>query len=607
MDVRMPDGSVIKGVPDGTSKEEILAKYEQSRRPAFEREAEQIKNTSLLDLVSGSAPGRFVGGVADPFIGLMQLGSRVVGGSDYMDRVVKEREERARRGDLAYGREGFDWIRTLGNVMNPVGIKAGAVAPKGALGRVGLGAGLGTAFGLSAPVEDTENFATKKATQGALGAGLGALVPGAIEGSRLGLKVGKHVLEPVFKSGRQAIKGREYLNAAGDKADDILGLLQNPDELVPGSLPTAGEAAVPAGRAEFAALQRVVSGNKPSDYLARSKAQDAARVASIRGFSGTKEDLNTAITTRDSNAAINYAKAFLDDVKVDNDLVQMSKTPPFQTAVRDASAIAVTDGFSPKQEPVRFLHMVKLSLDKQLNAAGDNALGSAQKKSVQGLRQRLLGWLEKNAPDYETARAQYAADSGPINRMRIGQELENTLTQPVSDIAETGTQRVGPFSSAMRDSSRIIKKTGQDPRFNELSDILKPDEMTRVTNVAKDLARRAQFEEQARAGLSTQKGNITARQLERETGGSTSPNALSRPVMIFNALMNRIQGKAGGELMDEMALEMLDPKVVAAALKKAMVPAERSKKFMEALNRAMFPATAGAATEAALGVNELDQ
>jgi hypothetical protein len=556
------------------------------KKPKFETEAEIIKNISPEDLAIASAPGRFVGGAAKPFIGAAQLAARGLpfdAPKEYMDRVVKESAAAGRRGDIAYGREGFDWMDLLGGIMTPAGLKIGKSLPASTSGKISVGAGTGLGFGAVAPVEDTENFKSTKASQVAFGGLLGTTLPTGLALGKWSPKVIKHILEPLFKSGRQAIKSREYIAAAGSKADDIVGLLDDAKQIVPGSRPTAAEAAAPAGRAEFAAMQKAASAHRPSDFLARSNEQQAARTTSLAGVAKTPQELKSAIGTRAANAVKNYALAFQRQAKTDPELSKIASNPFFKSAVRDATRIAKADRFDPKTEPTRFYHLVKLGLDKQLGKVGDNALGSAERKAVQGVKSRLVGWLEKNVPEYEVARTQYASESAPINRMMVGQELQKTLSPPVKDIAEVGKQRLGPFAAAMRDSAKVVKKAGQDPRFGELKDILTKPEMKRVSNIAEDLARRAQFEEQAIAGARSGKGNIVAAQLQRETGASTAPNALIRPVMIFNAVLKRIQGKAGEEVEREIALEMLDPKTVAAVMKQAMIPKRRIADFLAKL------------------------
>ena len=279
------------------------------------------------------------------------------------------------------------------------------------------------------------------------------------------------------------------------------------------------------------------------------------------------------------NQQIEERQMRMEQVRGDDELVSIADNAYFDAAYRDAAKIAQAEKIP--QNSAHFLHLVKRGFDKMLAKDNPKPLGAEERRAVSGLQRRLVDWLEEKVPDYRTARLQFQDDSVPINRMMVGQELQKTLNQPISDLAEVGAQRTGPFATAMRDSSSIIKKTGGDPRFGGLKEILSGDEMKRVQGIADDLARRAQYEEQARLGASMSRGNIASAQLRRETGGEAMANPLHRGVMIFNQVLRRLQGKAGEQLQEEMAMEMLDPIAVANIMERAMIPKSKIGKVMK--------------------------
>ncbi len=70
-DVRMPDGTLIRNVPEGTTQEEILARYNASQQPA-----QQQQPVSMTERMfgAGSPTARFLkGAVVDPLLGVNQL------------------------------------------------------------------------------------------------------------------------------------------------------------------------------------------------------------------------------------------------------------------------------------------------------------------------------------------------------------------------------------------------------------------------------------------------------------------------------------------------------------------------------------------------------
>src|SRR6187455_1549356 len=80
--------------------------------------------------IQGSIPGRVIQGLADPMVGVMQLGAHyttgalIPGATNAIDERIKEinaRTEQLRGKDA-----GIDWARLTGNVASPVGIAAAA-------------------------------------------------------------------------------------------------------------------------------------------------------------------------------------------------------------------------------------------------------------------------------------------------------------------------------------------------------------------------------------------------------------------------------------------------------------------------------------------------
>lgn len=570
---------------------------------------------SLLDpdMIAGSPLARVAKGAASPFVGGIQLSSKIndvlykalgipFRPGETTDDYIARLEKLTQEGRAKYGSEGFDWFEALGNVFSPAflaALKLPVAATK--TGKVGQGTALGTVAGASAPVTEKttpEEFAKKKAVQTASGAAIGGAIPAvAIPAKKVGQMVYHGLIEPAVAPA--AIKGRAFLEAAGDKADEIINLLRSPNEIVPGSAPTAGQAATPAGRAEFAALQRSAENAKPSDYIARNDAQNAARLDAVRTVGKDKAALEAAEQTRSLTTGEMYSEAYEVMVKRDPELRAMWKNPFFREAVGDAWKLAKAEGISPRKNLTEFLHLVKISLDDQLAkgpATGGTALTSNSRRAVQNIKKQLVDWMGAKNPQYEAARAEFAAQSAPINQMKVGQYLEDKLVPAVSDEAK---QSATSFSNALRAAPLTIKKATGGPRFQELSKVLTPEQLTAVQSVQDDLARGARFEELARKGAKAGPNalDLATANLEREMGGRI-PNILHRGAMLANAVIMRVEGKINKKLAAEMAIEMLNPQQVGESLAKAKARAayngEMTKKLYKALRLSAGPLHADA-------------
>jgi hypothetical protein len=151
-----------------------------------------------------TVPGRVGMGMADPAVGMMQMGSRVPVMQDAMpfmpeemakaaepdtkavDALVQQREhtyEGTRQSANPGEKLGTDWARLIGNVASPVTLAAGGAVGKamqgvGTAGRLALSAAGGAGIASTEPVTTGKNFGAEKAKQVAGGA-VGGAVGGA--------------------------------------------------------------------------------------------------------------------------------------------------------------------------------------------------------------------------------------------------------------------------------------------------------------------------------------------------------------------------------------------------------------------------------------------
>ena len=300
-------------------------------------------------------------------------------------------------------------------------------------------------------------------------------------------------------------KNLALLQATEGKGPEILNALRAPTTIVPGSTPTAAQAASPVGSTLYSALEQQVSKEMPTAFLAREDAQAAARLAALRTVAQNKEALDAAKGTRQVTAGELY--------------------------------------------------------------------GAAEAGAIKSTRKKYLTWLENAAPEYRVARETFAKQSAPINTMEIGQYLEGKL---VPALGEDAAQRASVYSAALRDASGTIQKatTGM-PRFDSLMKVLSADDVKTLESIRADLAREARTSKMAREGA-------RAESIVPSTETPTIPNTLNQAVAIANTVMRKLQGKIDKKIAIEIAMEMLDPKLAAMALEKALAYEARNKSIAQA-------------------------
>lgn len=145
MDVRLPDGTVIRNVPDGTTKTDLVAKLKANGRsipPEWEA-PQQPQQPSVGDMwkreIYSSVPGAFARGLKD----IVDTGAELASGA--YDKLTGSNESQRVRAENTAGKDDFAQA-TQGSIVAPVSRVVGnVVGTAPAVGFMGAGA---TAAGL---------------------------------------------------------------------------------------------------------------------------------------------------------------------------------------------------------------------------------------------------------------------------------------------------------------------------------------------------------------------------------------------------------------------------------------------------------------------------
>lgn len=439
-----------------------------------------------------------------------------------------------------------------------------------------------------------------------MGAGVGGLVGrGVLGGARLlgsGLNKVKNVIDPWLPGGIDRAVGRTANAAAGPDQQAIIKALRQNEQIVPGSMPTAGQAAAPVGRAEFSGLQEAVKGRLPTDYDTVAQAQNAARVKALRTVGKDKPALDSAVANRSATAAQNYGDAAQQTVKSDEILATLMKRPSMGKILSRAEDLAKEQGkqfrfgkdtpeqvvtgrivgesgtpltsqtipASSAEFPVESLHYIKIAMDDLIKNPEVFGIGASEARAIAGTQKQLVQWIGNKSPAYDLARSTFAAQSKPINQMEVGQYLEGKLTPALNDLGASASQRAAAYAQALRDAPGTIKRATGQPRYDELGQVLTPTQMGAVESVGQDLARTATHERLAKAGsekASELVGQVTPKV---PAAGMFNPK-----YSVMRAVINRLEGKVEGKSLNRLAEAMQDPPALAKMME-GMSPRARA-------------------------------
>lgn len=201
MDIELPNGTILQGVPEGTSKADIQAKAIKAGL------ATAADFAPVTPAQPQKAPSGFLQGVMDPVYGagqLMAKGMQAVGffpkeAQAFAERVVPQREQQYQAQRTAAGEEGTDWARLGGSLVSPANLLAGGAVGSMVAKPLMQAAAVGATQGALAPVTDTEGFTEEKVKQTVGGGAFGVVGAGVAKGA------GK-VLNPLVSKAEQTMR-----------------------------------------------------------------------------------------------------------------------------------------------------------------------------------------------------------------------------------------------------------------------------------------------------------------------------------------------------------------------------------------------------------------
>jgi hypothetical protein len=571
MDVRLPDGTVIKNVPEGTTKQQLLQKLEAKgydvkkltapKQPKIEQPpapeptyAEQAADfgrgvlrgaASTADIIAEAVPGT-AAMIAYPF-------RRAAG------LVTGETAE-----DIAASQE-----RVLGATAQPIGRVTGVAetpeyqenALRQAVTYVAenLDEGadyLAKATGL--PKSDVANM-----MQVALSA-TPAKVPGA--------KTAKKVTSATINKMRDVIdpKTAFYRDIAEGRGAELIRAARAPEaEIVPGVRPTFAQATAEVGLPRVAAVGEQAARLQPTEAIRLRDIQEAGRVGELRAIEQTPEIRAKAEAARERRAEPLYRAAEEAGDVVDvtptlgyiDSLIETSPGNPqllseLRKVRKGLTKRELDESGSPVLVPRTNAKEIASTLDglKTALAKEDNAFIKRQLTAIKDD-------LTEAIPSMKKAQEAFRKGSKPINQMDIGKYLREKLETALPE----GRQRPGVFAEAVRNAPQTIKRAiDSKPRYSELTEVLSPPQQARVDRVMQDLSRDARVQELA------QLGRETAPELARPAGRFSLPPLLDRVATIANEILRRLEGKINDKMAMEIAMEFLDADRAAAALETAL-------------------------------------
>lgn len=531
MDVRLPDGTIVRNVPDDITQEDLM-----DRVSAFKSEG--------IPGARGGGIGQYVeetaGNVPQDLLNIAQGVYDVA--ADPVASAMAAKEALTQRPLETASRIGSQALQGIGQFLTQPA-ETFKQAP------------VSTALGLTA----ARGFA-----------GFSPAMLAAPKIAETATPIVRNMLNP---------KARMYNEAFGAQMPEAINALAGAR---PGM--TSAQALADINAPAIQAIGEKAVQQVPQETRAVQQAQEASRASRIGQIAGTPDELAAAQEARAKAAKANYAAAFKQAAPdIPKDLLNR---PSMKTAMKIAEDIAAERG--GVGTPMEALHNTKLAMDKIVAAPEDYGIAGAQKAAIQDTRKKFIAELEKNDA-YKKARTDFAAQSVPINKMQVAQELQTALTAPLTGEAT----RAGMFARAAEEAPKTIKRATGQEFFTKLEDVLSPEEMNLVNDVRDEFRRTQLAKDQAKLAKASAEDLASS-----QIGPISHLNLLNRVWTITNTIVKRSLGKIDEKLAAQIGMEMLDP----AQMKKALQAAQEYNAKTEAISKGVSGRRAPAAPVLSGGV-----
>jgi superoxide dismutase len=188
--------------------------------------------------------------------------------------------------------------------------------------------------------------------------------------------------------------------------------------------------------------------------------------------------------------------------------------------------------------------------------------------------------IEQALPGYQQAQQVFAAASPPVNQAKVLGAMQQVLTQPLG-VGE----RAGPFMTALgRGETALLKKSTGAARYDDLSQVLSPQQMNVVKGVESELKRNAEVVRQTQAGADAMKIILEANQSKFRL-----PSFLDVKVTVTNQMLDILKDKMSANVLKELEKGFASAKNFETLMKK--VPASQRLDVLRALGQANLSPT----------------
>lgn len=256
--------------------------------------------------------------------------------------------------------------------------------------------------------------------------------------------------------------------------------------------------------------------------------------------------------------------------------------PSIKKAIIEAKrAAAETGSYFPKNPGDKFsvanLQRIKRALKEDITLQQKSTKGLAKTKEgeLTGTVDQFTDWLRSKSKGFAHAEDLWAKEVKPVNQMKIGQKLMNTLNP---DIPITGKIPPGDAPRVTK-FINLVDKMKKDGRWGDLS----AEQQMSVDGIVKKFAQDKRLASQSKEGLQAARDTI-----EQALKPLEAPPMLSTKMMVFRNIMNRLKGYATEDTINLIAENWDKPKVIAQLMRSGKINQKAYAEYNKLMDEAVM-------------------
>ena len=221
------------------------------------------------------------------------------------------------------------------------------------------------------------------------------------------------------------------------------------------------------------------------------------------------------------------------------------------------------------------LHYIKRALgDIAYGPTATTGAGRDTQLAARKLLDDYIKVFETKVPEYGQARAVFSTLSAPVNQAQVLKEMVSVLEKP------GGGERIGPFLNVLgRGEEAMLKRAGGrgGARFESLTEVLTPEQIAKVRDVARQLETQTEVKTQVGEGLQR-----ATQLIKDELPNYRLPNIFNVFATTANKVLDTLGVRVGKKTMEKLAEASLSAKAFDELL--ATLPGEERVKFLKAIS-----------------------